>query len=232
MDCLAYMRLENLEKFLIDNNKIAEIPNNVLFRAIPNVQTFTISNNYLIDIPSDLFLLMFLENINFYGNYISKIPLEYLLNADALKDYLKKYHVYSDEQLYFEQKQEEKLRNHYYFFRDKHKMNKTNPIYLSSRNINYQKYNYNKNNDDNKRYPINNDNKNLYNNNSNNEFLLNKYINKSYDANKFKRNVSDINTEIYAIESIMKSQRLQPHVKANLSKKFINLIRERADFYK
>ena len=84
------MRFENLEKFLIDDNQISSIPENTLFRTIPNVQTFTISNNYLRDIPTDLFLLIFLENINFYGNYIKKIHNEYLLNANNLKNYLKK----------------------------------------------------------------------------------------------------------------------------------------------
>ena len=69
ISCLIDMRFENLEKFLIDDNQISSIPENVLFRTIPNVQTFTISNNYLRDIPTDLFLLVFLENINFYGNY-------------------------------------------------------------------------------------------------------------------------------------------------------------------
>ena len=69
ISCLIDMRFENLEKFLIDDNQISSIPENTLFRTIPNVQTFTISNNYLRDIPTDLFLLVFLENINFYGNY-------------------------------------------------------------------------------------------------------------------------------------------------------------------
>ena len=233
MDCLQYMRLENLEKFFIDNNKIYEIPQNVLFRAIPNVQTFTISNNYLTEIPTDLFLLIFLENINFFGNYISKIPFEYLLNAVALKHYLKKYHVYSDEQIYFELKQEEKLRNNYYAFKEKERLNKTSPIYRSRRNINYLNYKYNKSNDNKILWSSTNyHNNNIFNNNSNNEFVLNKYINESYDASQFKRNLAEINSDIYEIESIMKTERLQPHVKANLKKKFINLIMERADLYK
>ena len=107
ISCLLNMKFENLEKFLIDDNQISFIPENVLFRTMPNVETFTISNNNLRDIPTDLFLLIFLENINFYGNYIKKIHNEYLLNANNLKNYLKKMHVYTDEQKYFEMKQEE-----------------------------------------------------------------------------------------------------------------------------
>ena len=76
MNILSNMRFEHLEKFLIDDNQISEIPQNVLFRSIPNVETFTISNNNLTDIPTDIFLLVFLTHINFYGNYIRKIQNE------------------------------------------------------------------------------------------------------------------------------------------------------------
>ena len=38
---------------------------------------------------------------------IKKIHNEYLLNANNLKNYLKKIHIYSDEQKYFEKEQEE-----------------------------------------------------------------------------------------------------------------------------
>ena len=50
------MKLEYLEKFLIDDNQISDIPQNALFRTMPNIETFTISNNNIRDIPTDLFL--------------------------------------------------------------------------------------------------------------------------------------------------------------------------------
>ena len=234
INCLIHMRLENLEKFFIDDNKIYEIPQDTLFRSIPNVQTFTISNNYLTDIPTDLFLLIFLENVNFYGNYITNIPLDCLLTADDLKNYLKKYHVYSDEQRYFELKQEEKLRKNYYIFKDKQKMNKTNPTYRSKRND----YNFNYNNFGNKKLwnSINYNNENqIYksiNKGLSTEFRINKFMNGLNETKKLNRSLEDINSDIYEIESFMKQPRLQPHVKANLKKKFRHLILERADYYK
>ena len=238
IDCLINMRLENLEKFFIDNNKIYAIPQNALFRAIPNVVSFTISNNYLTNIPTDLSLLLFLENVNFYGNYIKGIPFQYLLNAHELKEYLRRYHVYTDEQKYYEVKQEEKLKNDYFYYKEKSRMNKTSPVYPSSRN-NILNYSYNK--IDNNRLLLNstvyNYNRtnplfNSYKNNLSNDLILNKYINETYDEDKFERNLWDINNEIHEVETVMKNPRLQPHVKANLRKKFIKLIVDRADLYK
>ena len=238
LDCLMHTRLEDLEEFYIDNNKIYEIPQNALFRAIPNIQTFTISNNYLTDIPTDLSLLIFLENINFYGNYITKIPYEYLLSADKLKNYLKRYHVYSDEQRYFEVKQEEKLRSDYFIL--KGKMFKTSPNYYSSRNHYNMRYNYNYNDN----YNLNKSLLNSTNYNQKrkyflkqksdtyNEDLRNKSFNGIYDKYIFKKNLADINSEIRSVEKIMKNKRLQPHIKANLRKEFLGLIQERADLYK
>ena len=50
-----------------------------------------------------------------------------------------------------------------------------------------------------------------------------------FNVNKPKRSLEDINREIYEIESQMQSPGLQPHIKASLKKKFISLIRERAN---
>ena len=203
------MRLENLEKFFIDNNKIYAIPQNALFRAIPNVVSFTISNNYLTNIPTDLSLLLFLENVNFYGNYIKGIPFQYLLNAHELKEYLRRYHVYTDEQKYYEVKQEEKLKNDYFYYKEKSRMNKTSPVYPSSRN-NILNYSYNK--IDNNRLLLNstvyNYNRtnplfNSYKNSLSNDLILNKYINETYDEDKFERNLWDINNEIHEVETVM-----------------------------
>ena len=48
----------------------------------------------------------------------------------------------------------------------------------------------------------------------------------------YYRDLGRVNDEIYEVESIMKNKKLEPYDKANLKKKFIGLIRERADLYK
>ena len=250
LNALYNIRLENLQKFLVDDNQISEIPQNVLFKAIPNVETFTISNNNLRDIPTDLFLLVFLEHINFYGNYIRKIQNEYLLNAENLKNYIKKYHVYTDEQKYFELEQNEKLRQKK-LMKEKERLSKISPNYNSSGIQNYFDSNFNPNNFNRRKivndiFGTSNNNNNLNNNNSNNNFNFKKNknnkldnienksgnINEIFNLNKTKRSLEDINREIYEIESEMQSPGLQPHIKANLKKKFISLIRERSNLDK
>ena len=234
IDCLLYMRLEYLERFFIDNNNIEELPKNVLFRAIPNVQSFTMANNYLTDIPTDITLLMFLVNIDFTGNYISKIPFECLINAEQLKKYLKRDHVYSEEQKLFESKQENKLRRSWEYFKDRERMFKTGPNYHSRRVNEYINNNFRNYNDINKSwYSTNYYDKIPYFNyykNSNN-YYINTYKRKNR-TDSYERDLADINDDIYEVESIMKNKRLDPYCKANLKKKFINLIMERADLYK
>ena len=238
MNILSNMRFEHLEKFLIDDNQISEIPQNVLFRSIPNVETFTISNNNLTDIPTDIFLLVFLTHINFYGNYIRKIQNEYLLNAEKIKNYLKKYHVYTDEQKYFEMEQEEKLRQKK-LIKEKERLSKISPNYNSSGIQNYFDSNFNQNNF-NKRKIVNDifgsENNNNINNNvhfknkkNNNNDINQGNINDLFNVNKPKRSLEDINREICEVESQMQSPGLQPHIKASLKKIFISLIRERAN---
>ena len=245
INCISNMVFENLEKFLIDDNQISEIPQNVLFRTMPNVVTFTISNNYLRDIPTDVFLLIFLENINFYGNYIRKINNEYLLNANSLKNYLKKFHVYTDEQKYFEMGQQEKLRQKK-ILKEKERLSKISPNYDSSKIEDY--FNSNFNGNFKKRKIVNDifgtsDNNNNLNNNNihfnpkkknadNQNYNNNNNINEQFNLNKPKRSLEEINGEISEVESQMQSPGLQPHIKANLKKKFISLIRERANLSK
>ena len=59
---------------------------------------------------------------------IKKIHNEYLLNANNLKNYLKKIHIYSDEQKYFEKEQEEKMRQ-MKILKEKERMKKISPNY-------------------------------------------------------------------------------------------------------
>ena len=191
---LYNMHFENLEKFFVDDNQISEIPQNVLFKAIPNIQTFTISNNNLRDIPTDLFLLVFLENINFYGNYIRKIQNEYLLNANNLKNYLKKFHVYTDEQKYFELEQNEKMRQRQ-LIKEKERLNKISPNYNSSGIQNYFDSNFNQDKFS-KRKIISDDifgtsNNNLNNNRNNFNLKKNKNNNLKNDEEK-QGNINEI----------------------------------------
>ena len=248
ISCISNMRFEKLEKFLIDDNHISFIPENILFKVMPNVETFTISNNNLRDIPTDLFLLVFLENINFYGNYIKKIHNEYLLNAYNLKSYLKKFHVYTDEQKYFELEQEEKLRQRK-IEKENKRLSKISPNYNSSNIENYFNSNFNENNfhkrkivndifgtsNNNNNFNNNNiynKNKNKKNKNNNDNINNNVNINEQFNLNKPKRSLDIINQEISEVESQMQSPGIQPHIKANLKKKFISLIRERANLDK
>ena len=57
-------------------------------------------------------------------------------------------------------------------------------------------------------------------------------INEQFNLNKPKRSLDIINQEISEVESQMQSPGLQPHIKASLKKKFISLIRERANLDK
>ena len=76
-------------------------------------------------------------------------------------------------------------------------------------------------------------NKNNNNNLSyNNDLIKNKFMDEINESSEFVRNLSDINGEIYKLQSIKNNTKLEPYEKANLRKKFIKLIQERADLYK
>ena len=175
---------------------------------------------------------------------IKKIHNEYLLNANNLKNYLKKIHIYSDEQKYFEKEQEEKMRQ-MKILKEKERMKKISPNYNSSNieyyfNSNFNQNNYKKNrivNDifgssnnenynNNPHFKNNKENKNIENNN--NKININEQLN----LNNPKRDLDVINQEIIEVESQMQSPGLQPHIKAALKKKYIGLIRERANVNK
>ena len=96
-----------------------------------------------------------------------------------------------------------------------------NDIFGTSNNNN----NFNNNN-------IYNKNKNKKNKNNNDNINNNVNINEQFNLNKPKRSLDIINQEISEVESQMQSPGIQPHIKANLKKKFISLIRERANLDK
>ena len=70
---------------------------NKLYKVIPKLKSFLCSNNNLRDIPSDICLLKNLNNINFYGNQIRRLRNDALTSASALIGYLRKIHVFDDE---------------------------------------------------------------------------------------------------------------------------------------
>ena len=132
--------------------------------------------------------------------------------------------------------------------KEKERLSKISPNYNSSGIQNYFDSNFNQNKFS-KRKIINDDifgtsKNNLENNRNNLNLKKNKNdnlnnnenkpgnINEMFNLNKAKRSLEDINREIYEIESQMQSPGLQPHIKANLKKKFISLIRERGNLNK
>ncbi len=133
--------------------------------------------------------------------------------------------------------------------KSKERMSKISPNYNSSGIQNYFDSNFNPNNFNRRKivndiFGTSNNNNNNLNNNNNFNFKKNKNnkldnienksgnINEIFNLNKTKRSLEDINREIYEIESEMQSPGLQPHIKANLKKKFISLIRERSNLDK
>mgnify|MGYP006873130863 CR=1 FL=1 len=79
---------------------------------------------------------------------------------------------------------------------------------------------------------LNNNNIHFNSKKKNKDNQINNNINEQFNLNKPKRSLEDINQEISEVESQMQSPGLQPHIKANLKKKFISLIRERANLSK
>ena len=156
---------------------------------------------------------------------------------------MKKFHVYTDEQKYFEMGQQEKLREKN-ALKEKERLKRISPNYDSSKMEDYFNLNFNgnfkkrkivddifgtsnnNNNFNNNNLHFNSKKKNTDNQNNNNN------INEQFNLNKPKRSLEEINQEISEVESQMQSPGLQPHIKASLKKKFIGLIRERANLSK
>ena len=96
IDNILNMKLFELDVLNLSDNKIDKLPNK-LYKVIPKLKSFLCSNNNLRDIPSDICLLKNLNNINFYGNQIRRLRNEALTSATALISYLRKIHVFDDE---------------------------------------------------------------------------------------------------------------------------------------
>ena len=96
IDNILNMKLFELDVLNLSDNKIDKLPNK-LYKVIPKLKSFLCSNNNLRDIPSDICLLKNLNNINFYGNQIRRLRNDALTSATALISYLRKIHVFDDE---------------------------------------------------------------------------------------------------------------------------------------
>ena len=95
IDNISNMKLLELDSLNLSDNKIERLPNK-LYKNIPKLKTFLMSNNNLRDIPSDICLLK-LSNVNFYGNQIRRLRSDALTSATALLNYLRKIHVFDEE---------------------------------------------------------------------------------------------------------------------------------------
>ena len=95
IDNISNMKLLELDTLNLSDNKIERLPNK-LYKNIPKLKTFLMSNNNLRDIPSDICLLK-LSNVNFYGNQIRRLRSDALTSATALLNYLRKIHVFDEE---------------------------------------------------------------------------------------------------------------------------------------
>ena len=95
IDNISNMKLLELDTLNLSDNKIERLPNK-LYKNMPKLKTFLMSNNNLRDIPSDI-CMMKLSNVNFYGNQIRRLRSDALTSATALLNYLRKIHVFDDE---------------------------------------------------------------------------------------------------------------------------------------
>ena len=96
VDNLLNMKLLELDTLNLSDNKIEKLPNK-LYKNMPKIKTFLMSNNNLRDIPSDICMMKSLSNVNFYGNQIRRLRSDALTSATALLNYLRKIHVFDDE---------------------------------------------------------------------------------------------------------------------------------------
>ena len=96
IDNILNMKLLELDTLNLSDNKIEKLPNK-LYKIMPKLKTFLMTNNNLRDIPSDICLMKSLSNVNFYGNQIRRLRSDALTSATALLNYLRKIHVFDDE---------------------------------------------------------------------------------------------------------------------------------------
>ena len=95
IDNVLNMKLLELDTLNLSDNKVEKLPNK-LYKIMPKLKTLLMGNNNLRDIPTDV-CLMKLANVNFYGNQIRRLRSDALTSATALLSYLRKIHVFDEE---------------------------------------------------------------------------------------------------------------------------------------
>ena len=246
IDNILKMKLYELDTLNLSDNKIEKIPNK-LYKNIPKLKSFLMSNNNLRDIPSDICLMKNLNNVKFYGNQIRRLKNDALTSANALLNYLRKIHVFDDEDKFndnnninnaFQQNQINNFNNNNNNM--KQKFGYKNMDTPSYHNTHGYGYNY-----QNKAQPMNqiNNDYNMDNNGFNNPHKFNQPINnnninnfhqQNYDnqVNINKRTLEDINKDISNLEEEMSVPTLPQYQKAALRKKYHSLLVERSKFLK
>ena len=250
IDNILNMKLFELDTINLSDNKIEKLPNK-LYKILPKLKCFLMGNNNLRDIPSDICLLKNLNNINFYGNQIRRIRNDALTRAVALLDYLRKIHIFEEEDNTngFNNNNNYNNQNNYFGNNNNKIKQRTDykimdmPSYHNTHGYNSQYKNQSYNNDNNMRNQINiNYNQIGFEQNLNN-YYLNKQNNDNYQFNNQNNNnikennikmrtLDDINKDISNLEEEMSVPTLPQYQKAALRKKYHSLLVERSKYLK
>ena len=258
IDNILNMKLFELDILNLSDNKLEKLPNK-LYKVIPKLKSLLCSNNDLRDVPSDVCLLKNLNNVNFYGNQIRRLRTDALTSATALLNYLRKIHIFDDEDKMNEanfnnnnnlpQNQMNNFGNNNNFNNIRQKSGYKNmdmPSYHNTHGYDNQYQNQfknktnNYNNGNNMINQINNNynqigfnqqfqNKNSYQQNYSDN---NNQINLNQGNNINKRTLDDINKDIANLEEEMSVPTLPQYQKAALRKKYHSLLVERSKFLK
>ena len=250
IDNILNMKLFELDTINLSDNKIEKLPNK-LYKILPKLKCLLMSNNNLRDIPSDICLLKNLNNINFYGNQIRRIRNDALTSAVALLDYLRKIHIFEEEDNTNGFNNNNYNNQNNYFGNNNNKIKQRTdykimdmPSYHNTHGYNSQYKNQSYNNDNNMRNQINiNYNQIGFEQNLNN-YYLNKQNNDNYQFNNNQNNnnikennikmrtLDDINKDISNLEEEMSVPTLPQYQKAALRKKYHALLVERSKYLK
>ena len=249
IDNILNMKLFEIDTINLSDNKIEKLPNK-LYKILPKLKCLLMSNNNLRDIPSDICLLKNLNNINFYGNQIRRIRNDALTSAVALLDYLRKIHIFEEEDNTNDFNNNNYNNQNNYFGNNNNKIKQRTdykimdmPSYHNTHGYNSQYKNQSYNNDNNMRNQINiNYNQIGFEQNLNN-YYLNKQNNDNYQFNNQNNNnikennikmrtLDDINKDISNLEEEMSVPTLPQYQKAALRKKYHSLLVERSKYLK
>ena len=249
IDNILNMKLFELDTINLSDNKIEKLPNK-LYKILPKLKCLLMSNNNLRDIPSDICLLKNLNNINFYGNQIRRIRNDALTSAVALLDYLRKIHIFEEEDNTNDFNNNNYNNQNNYFGNNNNKIKQRTdykimdmPSYHNTHGYNSQYKNQSYNNDNNMRNQINNNYNQIGFEQNLNNYYLNKQNNDNYQFNNQNNNnikennikvrtLDDINKDISNLEEEMSVPTLPQYQKAALRKKYHSLLVERSKYLK